>query len=37
MLGSAGSSQVVVLILTLFLKKRTSGEESTHSRERGRA
>lgn len=37
MLGSAGSPQVVVLILTLFLKKGTTGDESTHSRERGRA
>lgn len=36
MFGSAGSSQIVVL-LTLFLNKRTTGEESTHSRERGRA
>lgn len=35
MLGSAGSSQVVVLVLTLLLKKRTTGDESTHSRERG--
>lgn len=34
MLGSAGSSQVVVLVLTLLLKKRTTGDESTHSRER---
>lgn len=32
---SAGSSQVVVLVLTLLLKKRTTGAESTHSRERG--
>lgn len=37
MLGSAGSSQVAVLVLTLFLKKRRAGDESTHSRERGTA